>query len=62
MVLQQTVTWPVGKCLKFSPSVTYVAAKAMYEHVDCCRHGALELPGCGQVLTQSVVAQEDWYW
>ena len=21
----------------------------MYEHVGCCRHGAMELPGCGQV-------------
>ena len=26
-----------------------VAAKAMYEHVDCCRYGAMELPGYGQV-------------
>ena len=25
------------------------AAKAMYEHVDCCRYGAMELPGYGQV-------------
>ena len=29
--------------------VNSVAAKAMYEHVGCCRYGAMELPGCGQV-------------
>ena len=32
-----------------SLDVNSVTAKAMYEHVGCCRYGAMELPGCGQV-------------